>query len=186
MIDAQLENDTECTPWESNTLKIPTIRFDLDYDFEGACRESNPEADTCTIRACILELFFLENIIIEIQINSQFLDNSLKHSGGFDHDENCGLTYAGNTSPVDTTSETDSSEDDEFLPTQPFDLSVTTPGFSITNHTIECCGNYPVRFGYKPDNGAHGCCGQVTYSTFNHDCCDSENSVPGAFGTCEI
>ena len=190
MIDAKFENDTTCIPWESSTLKIPTIRFDLNYDFEQACLDSNPDAGSCTIRACILELFFLENIIIEIQINSEFLENTLKHTSGFDHDSECGLTFAG-TSPVTTESDNNNliatTESPSFPTTEDlFDLTVSTPGFSITNHTIECCGEYPVRHGYKPDNGAHGCCGSATYSTYNHDCCDAENSILGAFGTCEI
>ena len=148
----------------------------MNYDFEEACKDANSDADTCTIRACMLELYFLENIIIEIQINSESLNNSLKHSSEFDHNSECGNlgTYP-NTSPVDN------NESSDNLTTV---QNQVTPGFSVSNHTIECCGSYPIRFGYKPDNGAHACCGQVTYSTFNHDCCDEENSVLGGFGTC--
>ena len=46
----------------------------------------------------------------------------------------------------------------------------------------ECCGTYPNRFQYMPQGGARSCCGEVTYNTSQHDCCDGEVKDSG---TCE-
>ena len=48
--------------------------------------------------------------------------------------------------------------------------------------TRECCGNYPNRFEYMTQGGARSCCGDVTYSTSQHDCCDGEVKDSG---TCD-
>ena len=54
------------------------------------------------------------------------------------------------------------------------------------NHIVEdetqCCGSYPDRFIFHPNGGEKSCCGDVTYNTSKHECCDSNKLV--AIGGC--
>jgi len=47
-------------------------------------------------------------------------------------------------------------------------------GTADPNH--ECCGAYPLRFPYKPQNGQRGCCGQHTFPVGVQECCS--DNVP--------
>ena len=50
------------------------------------------------------------------------------------------------------------------------------------NNEHECCGSYPKRFEFSSQGGSRSCCGDVTYSSNKHDCCDG--SIKD-LGTCE-
>merc|ERR1711941_99300 len=39
------------------------------------------------------------------------------------------------------------------------------------NPERECCNQYPLRFPYKPLDGARSCCGDKTYQTAIMSCC---------------
>lgn len=40
----------------------------------------------------------------------------------------------------------------------------------------QCCGTYPIRYPFKPLGGERSCCGQRTFLTAMHDCCDASTS----------
>ena len=46
---------------------------------------------------------------------------------------------------------------------------------------VQCCGTYPNRFTFNTRN-TRSCCGDVTYNTYNHECCN--NSFLAATGEC--
>ena len=46
---------------------------------------------------------------------------------------------------------------------------------------VQCCGTYPNRFTFNT-RGTRSCCGDVTYNTNNHECCN--NSFLAAIGEC--
>ena len=46
----------------------------------------------------------------------------------------------------------------------------------IKDPTRMCCGVYPIRYPFKPLNGDRGCCGQRTFLTAMHECCDEQTS----------
>ena len=50
------------------------------------------------------------------------------------------------------------------------------------NSVMKCCGAYPNRFSFNTNGGKKSCCGDVTYSTRKHDCCN--NSFLAAIGEC--
>ena len=46
----------------------------------------------------------------------------------------------------------------------------------------QCCGEYPMRFPYKSQNGARDCCGAKTYDVTLFECCESGDLA--AAGSC--
>ena len=47
---------------------------------------------------------------------------------------------------------------------------------------LQCCGTYPNRFEFLTHGGSRSCCGEVTYDTNKHDCCNG--GFLGAIGSC--
>lgn len=59
-------------------------------------------------------------------------------------------------------------------------------GGNQAQNEVQCCGTYPNRFSFNTQpqysEGARSCCGDVTYNTNKHECCN--NSFLGAIGEC--
>jgi len=49
--------------------------------------------------------------------------------------------------------------------------------------TTQCCGSYPNRFTYSDKGGVTQCCGDATYNSNKHDCCN--NSFLAGIGSCD-
>ena len=49
--------------------------------------------------------------------------------------------------------------------------------------TAQCCGSYPNRFTYSDKGGITQCCGDSTYNSNKHDCCN--NSLLVGIGSCD-
>lgn len=45
---------------------------------------------------------------------------------------------------------------------------------AVEDSALQCCGDFPHRYPYQDLGGDRDCCGQVTYNTYLHECCDDD------------
>ena len=86
-------------------------------------------------------------------IDDQFITNA--DGTGFDNVGQCRAVNNNNNNNNGDGNGYGDGDDSESVPEEP-----------------QCCGTYPQRFEFFSRDGARACCGDKTYNTDKHDCCD--------------
>lgn len=170
MIDAKANGEPECIAWETE-YSIENIYTRMNIYSE--CKVQN-KGNLCAINACTVELNFIFFLFEKYFMNSYpALDN--RHSLGFNPATTChskesklrsleeaeyGVTGKNKRKGNDRGNDDD--DDDSADVEEP--IVEEKP-------VMECCGEYPYRHPYKPEEGLKGCCGSKTYSTRLLTCC---------------
>lgn len=94
MRDAENEGTT-CIPWEVEYKAA--VGGSLVTTFE-ACQAANSDKSNCAVRACTVEGTFVENITAFLVFNNGGLDDSKRHSNGFDPKVGCPTKTGGSGS----------------------------------------------------------------------------------------
>lgn len=135
VIDAE-EAGGSCVPWE---VDYSSGSNNLDFIVEDC---ENRNADTCAMRACIIENWFVTNIF-QMFLSGGQIDANKKHievGGPFSVEQEC--------------------------PTKPCPEG---PGQCFGDKS--CCGSYPTRRVFKTHGGQRACCGSKTYDSDVMQCC---------------
>ena len=132
------------------------------------CLDDNPEGG-CAYRVCTIEAHFIANLLSHFMNDYGTVDDSLRHSNGFNPKTMCHGRKPGTTTTAAPTTTSiivtggegdgEDGEEEDNLPEK------------------SCCGHYPIRHPYRVDHGNRGCCGSKTYNVNVLTCCDSQHSV---------
>ena len=147
-------DDTTCNPDEEPY----EVRFDpatqrVDCQFND---------NDCAINTCKCDEQLAHSMVASIaDMNNEFISNP--NGSGFDHAFTCKAANNPNAPDINNGGNGNG-------------------GNSIDGSGVQCCGAYPNRFSFNTNEGAKSCCGDVTYNTSKHDCCN--NSFLAAIGEC--
>lgn len=144
-------------------------------EIKDLCVSENPESTEAEIAVCTLHATFTYDMFMHF-FTGTAIDNDLKTEFGFDFDSSC-------VKPLSTTvwTKLDSQIDSSLVGKNVVESDLTenlrnkTSRGNINRGAIlpktACCGDYPNRFPYKPDN-SRGCCLGKTYNTDLWMCCE--------------
>jgi len=159
--------DGTCVPNE--------VAYEVGFDPVSMRIDCQFNPDECSTMNCGCDeqlAFTLTDFFANGDFDDQFL--TLADGSGFDHAGQChaAVNTGGNGGTTDDT---------------------TNPGGNGGNDgdnggddgvvsELQCCGTYPSRFEFMTNGGSRSCCGDRTYNTNRHDCCDG--GFLGAIGSC--
>jgi hypothetical protein len=164
MMDARTAGEPECIAWETE-YSIENIYTRMNIYSE--CQVQN-KGNLCAINACTVELNFIF-FLFEKYFKNSYPALDYRHSLGFDPQATCHSKESKLRTLEDAEfgvsgkkkgSRGDVIDDDEIEERMVREKPV-----------MECCGEYPYRHPYKPEEGLKGCCGDKTYSTRLLTCC---------------
>jgi len=164
MMDARAKGEPECIAWETD-YSIENIYTRMNIFSE--CKVQN-KGNLCAINACTIELNFIFFLFEKYFMNS-YPALDYRHSLGFNPSTTCHskesklrslevAEFGGGNKRRGNGRGNDDDENDEEPIVQ-------------EKPVMECCGEYPYRHPYKPEEGLKGCCGNKTYSTKLLTCC---------------
>jgi len=183
--DAQNEEDYECIPWEEDyNAGVSLGGFYSNSDpvelLVSACNNNNP-GDNCKIRACIIEGFMIINIVDAFFQNIQVVEDH-RHINGFDVNAECKVKKFPSTTDTPTTTEPPRNGNPGPPTTTTVAPTTPTPK-NLMSDDEECCGTYPIRHPYHPNNGLRGCCGNSSYDRMMMQCCN-DYGIPEVKAVC--
>ena len=158
--------NSTCNAFEVNyndAITQITDPFNTATDLVSACNTENP-TDNCAATACAVDSHFIRGIFNFMRDST--LNMTLSGFYGFDGSA-CVLRAVVNSLDSSTT-----------MPPAPFATQPTQANPTVAGVVnLDCCGDYPSRYPYKPNGGQKDCCGQTTYNTGLLECCPSQTTA---------
>lgn len=138
----------------------------------GNCKERNPD-NSCAERSCIIEGYLVMNIV-DAFFQGIKVDDSLRHSNGFEVEKRCKKPKPHNPFPTEDPNNPDNGGNGN----DGSNNGNTTPplgdGKNIKSGDLACCGEYPIRAPYNTEH--RGCCGLKSYNAYMMECCNNLGS----------
>lgn len=191
VLDAQ-DKGEECVAWDVDYSIFQIYTRMHIYD---ECYAQNA-GNNCAVNACAIELNFIF-FLFERYFQNEYPDtDQFSHAKGFDGRVGCGLSYlvereaqgqewlAGQEGEANRpkTEEEEEELEEEAVDYWEADMLRRTYIMDKPKREKQCCGQYPYRFTFKPEDGTRACCGQKTYDTQLLSCCPG-NEIKGQCST---
>ena len=153
-----------CTTIDDGTCNPDEKPYEVGFDPTTMRIDCQFNDNDCAINACKCDEQLAHSMVANIaDMNNDFVSNA--DGSGFDHAFTCKAANNPNAPDINNGANGNGNGAN-----------------SIDGSGIQCCGAYPNRFSFNTNDGAKNCCGDVTYNTGKHDCCN--NSFLAAIGEC--